>query len=307
MNNPIGSTFSMRAERLSRSSLRHLLLASTFACAIATSQTQAAAEDRFASVEIKAQAVAGSVYMLEGAGGNIGVSIGEDGTLIIDDQFAPLGDKIIAALNELGGDLPKLVLNTHFHGDHTGSNPQMGKSGTIIAHDNVRIRLLNNEDFPRSGLPLVTYAESISVHFNDDELAVIHLPTGHTDGDSVIWFKQAGVVHMGDHFFNGRFPFVDINSGGSVDGFVRNVERVIAMVPADTKVIPGHGPLASIEDLANAIAVTKESSALVRESLASGTSAEDLAETLDERYPGWGSGFINAERWVQIIQADANN
>jgi len=182
----------------------------------------------------------------------------------------------------------------------------MGKTGTIIAHDNVRIRLLGNEDFPRSGLPLVTYADSINVHFNDDQLEVIHLPTGHTDGDSVIWFKKAGVVHMGDHFFNGRFPFVDVNSGGSVDGFVRNVERVIAMVPAETKIIPGHGPLASIEDLSKTIAVTKESSALVRASLAAGTSPEDLAGELEERYPGWGSGFINPERWIQIIQADAN-
>jgi cyclase len=200
------------------------------------------AADRFAGVEVETQTVSGSVHMLTGSGGNIGVSIGSDGTLIIDDQFAPLAEKIQNALTKLGGDRPRLILNTHFHGDHTGSNPSFGSSGAIIAHDNVRVRLATQDGFAPSGLPVVTFAQQLTVHFNGDELALIHLPNGHTDGDSVVWFKQANVIHMGDHFFNGAFPYIDIGSGGSVSGVIRNLEQVIQTVPADIKIIPGHGP-----------------------------------------------------------------
>ncbi len=271
---------------------------------LAAATAMAGPADRFANVEIKAHHVSGTVHMLEGAGGNIGASVGPDGTLIIDDQFAPLGDKIIAALDALGGERPKLILNTHYHGDHTGSNPQMGDTGTIISHDNVRVRLLDQEDFPRSGLPLVTYDDDVTVHFNDDTLVVLHLPNGHTDGDSVVWFKQANVIHMGDHFFKERFPFVDVAAGGSIDGFVANVERVIGLVPADIQVIPGHGTLSTLDELAATTAAVKSSSALIRERLAAGAASAEIAAEIDEAYPGWGSGFISAERWVQIVQAD---
>ena len=266
---------------------------------------QAEETDPFAAVEIKAQHVAGSVYMLEGAGGNIGVSIGPDGTLIIDDQFALLADKIIAALEELGGDRPKLVLNTHFHYDHTGSNPAMGATGTIISHDNVRTRLLDVEEITRSGLPLVTFDDDLKVHFNDDELQLIHLPAGHTDGDSIVWFKSANVIHMGDHFFKRRFPFVDFSSGGTVEGFVTNVERVIGMIPDDIKIIPGHGGLSNKQDLVETIAMVKASAALVRKGLAEGNSTEDVVSELDFAYPEEGVGSISAARWVEIIQADS--
>jgi glyoxylase-like metal-dependent hydrolase (beta-lactamase superfamily II) len=215
------------------------------------------AADRFAGVEVKAQLVSGSVHMLTGSGGNIGVSIGADGTLIIDDQFAPMAEKIQNALTKLGGDRPRLILNTHFHGDHTGSNPSSGNSGAIIAHDNVRVRLANQDGFAPSGLPVVTFAQQLTVHFNGDELALIHLPNGYTDGDSVVWFKQANVIHMGDHFFNGAFPYIDIGSGGSVSGVIRNLEQVIQMVPADIKIIPGHGPMANIADLSKSLATIK--------------------------------------------------
>ena len=154
-------------------------------------QTNAlAAEDPFAAVEIKSTQVAGTVYMLEGAGGNVGLSIGEDGTLIVDDQFAQLGDKILKAIQALGGNNPRLVLNTHFHGDHTGSNPQFGRGGTIVAHDNVRVRLLSTDGFPRSGLPVVTYDDDATVHFNNETISLIHLPSGHTDGDSAVWLAS---------------------------------------------------------------------------------------------------------------------
>ena len=272
---------------------------------VSTPSVQAAQEDRFANVKIKAIPVNKNVYMLQGAGGNIGVSIGQDGTLIIDDQFAPLGERIVAALDELGGNRPKIILNTHFHGDHTGSNPLMGETGTIIAHDNVRVRLAAMADFPRSGLPLVTYSEQLTVHFNDDQLALIHLPSGHTDGDSVVWFKQANVVHMGDHFFKNRFPYVDVGSGGSIDGFIANVTSLISQLPEDVHIIPGHGTLATLQELKDNIAVVQASSTAIREALEAGQPVAQIVSEIDQTYPGWGSGFISADRWVQIVQADA--
>lgn len=261
-------------------------------------------DDPFAAVEMSAQHVAGSVHMLEGAGGNIGVSVGIDGTLIIDDQFAPLADKIIAALQDLGGDRPRLILNTHFHGDHTGSNPEMGKTGSIISHDNVRVRLLQEEDFARTGLPLVTFADDLTVHFNDDTLQLLHLPNGHTDGDIAVWFKNANVIHMGDHFFKHRFPFVDVGSGGNVDGFINNVERILSSVPDDIKIIPGHGSLATKQELADTIAMVKTTAARIRAALTDGTEPTEIAAELDMDYPDQASGFISAERWVQIIAMD---
>ena len=283
------------------------LALAAFISTLITTSAHAGPADRFAGVEITPQKVAGSVYMLTGAGGNIGATIGPDGTLIVDDQFGPLGDKIIAALTELGGDKPKLILNTHWHGDHTGSNPQMGKTGTIISHHNVRVRLLGEEDYPRSGLPLVTFDEKLNIHFNDEEIEVIHLPTGHTDGDSVVWFKTANVIHMGDLFFNQRFPFVDINSGGNVDGFVNNVRAVLDKIPDDAHIIPGHGPLATKADLKLTIDTVATTVAQVRERLANGDADADIAAYLNNNYATWASGFINADRWVQIIKADASN
>ena len=264
------------------------------------------AADRFAGVEVKAQLVSGSVHMLTGAGGNIGVSIGADGTLIIDDQFAPLAEKIQNALTQLGGDRPRLILNTHFHGDHTGSNPNFGSSGAIIAHDNVRVRLANQDGFAPSGLPVVTFAQQLTVHFNGDELAVIHLPNGHTDGDSVVWFKQANVIHMGDHFFNGAFPYIDIGSGGSVSGVIRNLEQVIQMVPADIKIIPGHGPMANIADLSKSLDTIKATQKIIQQGVSAGLSDSKIEAKLSD-YANWGKGFISTSRWISIIKSDLEN
>jgi glyoxylase-like metal-dependent hydrolase (beta-lactamase superfamily II) len=264
----------------------------------------AAEADRFAEVRVTAEHVSGSVHMLTGAGGNIGVSVGADGTLIIDDQFAPLAERIEAALESLGGARPKLVLNTHFHGDHTGSNAFFGRDGTIIAHENVRLRLLGEESVERSALPLVTFDDRVRVHFNDDEIDVIHLPNGHTDTDSVVWFRNSNVIHMGDLLFNGRFPFIDVESGGTVDGFVENLETVLEMVPADVRVIPGHGELTGIASIAGAIEMIRATREQVRDAAASGRSVDDIvAAGLGERWAAYGSGFINEERWIRILLA----
>ena len=239
--------------------------------------------------------------MLIGQGGNIGVSAGEDGVLIIDDQFAPLAGRIKAALQELGSDTPKFVLNTHFHGDHVGGNAEFGAGGVIVAHENVRLRMVDGES-PPVALPAVTFNDNVTVHFNGENITLIHMPAGHTDTDSVVLFEDANVIHMGDHFFNGGFPFVDIASGGSVQGYISNLEKVLSWIDNDTQVIPGHGPLATREDLLSFYNMIKDTSTAVRVSRSMQQSAEEIvAEGLGPEYESWGQGFINEQRWVETV------
>ncbi len=264
----------------------------------------------FSKVEIKVHKVSGNIYMLEGGGGNIGVSVGPDGILIVDDQYAPLADKIKAALKTLGEGKLKFILNTHWHGDHTGGNATFGPEAPIIAHTNVRKRLAEGLDLPgrqtkpspKEALPVITFDESLSVHFNGEEIRVIHVPPGHTDGDSVIYFTAANVVHMGDQFFVDRFPFVDLASGGDVEGYTKNVGDVLAKLPAGVKIIPGHGALATPEDLKrfhNMLVVTTD---IVRKKIAAGkTLAQIKSEGLPEEWKTWGSGFIKQDPWLETI------
>ncbi len=265
----------------------------------------------FSKVRMKTTKVAGNVYMLEGSGGNIGVSVGSDGVLIVDDQYAPLADKIKAALKELGQGKLKFVINTHWHGDHTGGNAIFGVDSTIIAHANVRKRL-GSENVNRSGqkvppapkeaLPIITFDESLSVHFNGEEIKAIHYPSGHTDGDGVIFFTGSNVVHMGDDFFAARFPFVDLNSGGSVEGLVRNIGNVLAKLPAGVKIIPGHGPISTAEDLKAYHQMLVETVDVVRKQMKAGKSLDEIkAAGLPEKYKDWGSGFISAPVWIETI------
>jgi cyclase len=264
----------------------------------------------FSKVEIKATKVAGNVYMLEGSGGNIGVSVGPDGILIVDDEFAPLADKIKAALKGLGEGKLKFILNTHWHGDHTGGNVVFGPEAPIIAQTNVRKRLAEGSNVPnravkpapQEALPVVTFDQSLSVHFNGEEIRVIHFPRGHTDGDAVIFFTGSNVVHMGDDFFNGMFPFVDLDSGGDVDGYVKNVGEVIAKLPANVKIIPGHGPLASIEDLKSFHHMLSETTGIVRKKMTEGKKVEQIkAEGFSSEWKSWGAGFVNSDRWIDTI------
>ncbi|MGD8416889.1 MAG: MBL fold metallo-hydrolase [Pseudomonadales bacterium] len=272
---------------------------------IAAAAYAAPAGDRFAEVEITAEHVAGSVFMLAGAGGNIGVSVGADGTLIIDDQYAPLAERIQSALDGIGGGRPKLVLNTHYHGDHTGSNAFFGNSGTIIAQDNVRLRLLDMEDIDRAALPLVTFEDHLTVHFNGDDIAVIHLPQGHTDGDSIVWFKQANVIHMGDLLFVDQFPYVDLDAGGSVDGYVRNLTAVLQMVPNDIHVIPGHGPLTDRSAIRRSLAMIEATRAVVMEARNEGLEADAIvARGLPAEWASFGTGFIDQESWIRTLLSE---
>jgi cyclase len=274
--------------------------------------TSALAQDNFSKVEIKATQVAGNVYMLEGAGGNIGVSVGADGILIVDDQFAPLADKIKAALKKLGDGKLKFVLNTHWHGDHTGGNVAFGREAPIIAHDNVRKRLATaqkSEFFkettpasPKEALPVITFNQSLSVHFNGEEIRVIHFPRGHTDGDSVIFFTGSNVVHMGDDFFAGRFPFVDLESGGDVEGLSRNITEIIPKLPAGVKIIPGHGPISTVDDLKLYQRMLVETTAIVRRKMKTGKKLDQIKkEGLPDEWKSWGTGFIKTDVWIEII------
>ena len=264
----------------------------------------------WSQVEIKTSKVAGNVYMLEGRGGNIGVTAGPDGLLIVDDQFAPLAEKIRAALRQLNPGALKFVLNTHWHGDHTGGNAALAKEATLVAHTNVRKRLAAGSNqpgrvvpaAPKEALPLITYDNAVSFHFNGEEIRVIPFPAGHTDGDSVIFFTTSNVIHMGDDFFAGRFPFVDIDSGGSVEGLTRNIEEVIQKAPAGVKVIPGHGPLSTVDDLKTYLGMLRETTDLIRERIRQGKTVEQAkAEGLPEKWKSWGSGFINTDRWIETI------
>lgn len=272
----------------------------------------APAADPMASVTIETTPVAGPVFLLVGAGGNIGVSAGDDGVVLIDDQFAPLAPKILAAVRALGHGDPEFVINTHFHGDHTGSNPILGESASIIAHENVRKRLASGrkvagkvvEPMAPPGLPVVTFAESVSLHMNGEEIRVDHLPRGHTDGDSVVFFTGSNVVHMGDHFFNGAFPFIDVAGGGDVLQYERNVAAVLEKVGDDTKIIPGHGPLAGRAELVAFHDMLVETIGIVEKAKRAGKSLAAVQKAgLPAKYDALGKGFITTDAWIEAIYA----
>jgi cyclase len=274
------------------------------------------AQTDFSKVEIKVTKVAGNVYMLEGAGGNIGVSVGDDGILIVDDQFAPLADKIRAALKGIADKKLRFILNTHWHGDHTGGNVAFGPEAPVIAHDNVRKRMAveqKSEVFkrttpasPKEALPVITLNQNLTVHFNGEEIRAIHFPQGHTDGDSVIFFAGSNVVHLGDDFFAGRFPFVDLESGGSVEGLTKNIGEIITKIPAGAKLIPGHGPLSGIEDLMNYHNMLVTTSDIVRAKIKAGKTLEQIkSEGLPDTWKSWGTGFVKTDVWLETIYRSA--
>ena len=276
--------------------------------------TLVVAQDDFSKVEIKATKISGNVYMLEGSGGNIGVSVGADGILIVDDEFAPLADKIKAALKTLGEGKLKFILNTHWHGDHTGGNAKFGTEAPIIAHDNVRKRMSTEQRIeffkqtvpasPNEALPVITFDQSLSVHFNGEEIKVIHFPHGHTDGDSVIFFTTSNVVHMGDDFFSGRFPFVDLDSGGSVQGLAQNIGEIIPKLPAGVKLIPGHGPISTIDDLKAYHQMLLATTDIVRKKIEAKKSlAEIKKEGLPAEWKSWGEGFVKTDQWIELVYA----
>lgn len=261
-------------------------------------------------VTFRTEKVGGNVYALFGQGGNIGVSYGADGLLTIDTQFENIADKIKAELRKLGSDKPKFTFNTHWHGDHTGGNVIFGQDAIIVAHTNVRNRLLSTTDrdgkpktpTPKVGLPMITYDKGLSVYFNGEEIKAVHFPKGHTDGDTVIFFTGSNVVHLGDDFFVGRFPFVDLGSGGSVEGLVKNIGELIQMIPSDAKLIPGHGAISTIDDLKDYHQMLIETTLMVRKSMKEGKSLDEIKKAgFPEKYKDAGSGFIKTDAWIETI------
>ena len=252
-------------------------------------------------VELKTVPIVGNIYMLMGRGGNIGVSVGEDGVLIIDDQFAPHADAIRAAIGRLGQGKLEFVLNTHHHGDHTGGNAIFGKEATIVAHENLRKQLVTRKN-PRESLPVITFDQSLRVHFNGEAIQAVHFPHGHTDNDSVYFFEGSNVVHMGDTFFNGRFPYVDLDSGGNPMQLLANVQAVLARVGPETRIIPGHGELARRADLETYARMLESTIASVRAQLAANKSLDQIkAAGVASEWSSWGKGYITTERWLTIL------
>ena len=272
----------------------------------------------FSKVEIKATKVAGNIYMLQGAGGNIAASIGDDGIVIVDDQFAPLAEKIQASLKSLGiTDKPvRFVINTHYHGDHTGGNAPFSSAGsTVIAQDNVRKRLesggtagnggslhMENKPAEKAALPIITFEHDVTVHLNGEDIRALHFPAGHTDGDSIIFFPKNNVVHMGDDFVRYGFPFIDVTSGGSVQGMIAAMEKATAQLPADVKVIPGHGALSNLDDVREFTKMLKETSAVVENALKAHKTLEQMKrEKILEPWKKWSGDFVNADSFIETL------
>jgi glyoxylase-like metal-dependent hydrolase (beta-lactamase superfamily II) len=277
-----------------------------------------AQQQDFSKVEVTAEKVADGVYMLKGAGGNIGLSVGADTAFLIDDQYAPLTPKVKAAVAALTSKPVRFVLNTHWHGDHTGGNKDLGEAGTlIVAHENVRRRMSTDQFIEAFGmkepaadpaaLPVVTFTDAVTFHLNGDEIYAFHVAPAHTDGDSIVQFRKANVLHAGDTFFNGMYPFIDLSSGGEVGGMIAASDRMLAMAGDGTKIIPGHGPLGTKADLKayrDMLATARDRvAALVKagKTLEQATAAKPLAE-LDAN---WGQGFLKADPFVSILYKDA--
>ena len=278
-------------------------------CVLSLYPLVASAQRNFDNVEIKATKVAGSVYMLTGAGGNIGVSVGDDGIVIVDDQFAPLAPKIREALRGITSKPLRFVVNTHFHGDHTGGNEALGREAPIVAHKNVRKRLSMGSGqtpaAPVGALPIVTFDANMTIHLNGEDIRASHFPSGHTDGDSVIYFTQSNVVHMGDHFFNGLFPYIDTGSGGTARGYLSNVEYVLNTLPAGAKIIPGHGPLATKADLQRFADMLRGTTEAVKQAIAAGKTVEQAkTDKVLQQWQSFNWDFISTDKFIETLYGE---
>ena len=264
---------------------------------------------------VKTTKIEEGFYLLQGRGGNVLASRGDDGLLLIDSDYGNYASAYQDAVNTLGQGKVKFLINTHWHGDHTGSNAYWGEQGSlIVAHDNVLARMSTRQEnkffgrvtepSPRAAWPVVTYGDSLALHFNGDILEAQHYPSGHTDGDTAVYFLSANVVHLGDHYFKDRFPFVDHASGGSVDGFIRNIGLILDKVDDKTVIVPGHGDLANKKDLQRYYAMLKSTRAEVMTMRQQGMDLAAMkARGLDSQWESWGSGFINEENWISFLAA----
>jgi cyclase len=290
----------------------------TLLCALLCAPLAAplSAQDQdFSKVQMKVSKVAGNVYMLEGAGGNIGASVGDDGIVIVDDQYAPLADKIQAALKGITDKPVRFIINTHYHPDHTGGNAYFQKQAPIIAQDNVRKRLesgggggnggtihMDIKPAPHDALPIITFDHDVTVHLNGEDIRALYFPAGHTDGDSIIFFPRSNVVHMGDDFVTYGFPFIDVESGGSINGMIAAVDQVIAQLPPDAKVIPGHGPVSTLDDVRAYETMLKETRDVVQKALKEGKTLNQMKQAkLLEPWKKYSGDFVNQDVFLETL------
>jgi glyoxylase-like metal-dependent hydrolase (beta-lactamase superfamily II) len=286
----------------------------TFAVSLVLFCGSALAQGDFDDVKIEVTELGGGIHMLKGAGGNLGVCVGDDGVFLIDDQYAPLSERIMAAIRELSDQPVKCVFNTHWHGDHTGGNENFGATGSLlVSHANVR-RRMSTEQFsafrdrttppsPDGALPVVTFTDSVSFFFNDEEIVVFHVPAAHTDGDGVIHFTKANIIHSGDIIFYGLYPYIDVSAGGSINGVIEGMRTILAMCDENTKIIPGHGPLLEYGQLESYLAMLVD----VRDAVAleikngkdlAGVQAAAPAAAYDA---DWGQAWLTSDQFVQEV------
>lgn len=275
-------------------------------------------EHDFSKVEIRVSKVGGNVYMLKGAGGNIGFSAGDDGIVLVDDQFAPLADRIKAALKAITDKPVRFVINTHYHFDHTNGNADFQKDAPVIAHHNTRKRMESGgnpgnlgsvkqelEPAAHEALPILTFSRDVTIHLNGEDILVLHCPSGHTDGDSMIFFPESNVVHMGDDFVTYGFPFIDLAGGGSLQGMIEAGEYVIANLPADVMVIPGHGPISNLDDVRKFVEMLYATRDVAEKAIREGKTIEQMKqERILEAWKSWSGDFISSNAFIETLYND---
>ncbi len=294
-----------------------LALASAIVVGIMALPPTLAQEDDFGGVEIKTIRIDDGLHMMTGSGGNLAVSVGGDGAFLVDDQFAPLTEKIQAAISKITDKPVRFVINTHWHHDHVGGNENFGKAGSlIVAHENVRKRM-SVEQFleafdnrvpasPAGALPVITFTDSVTFHWNDEEIHIFHVENAHTDGDAVVHFKNSNALHTGDLYFNGFYPFIDVSSNGSIEGVIRGADKILKMIDDSTKIVPGHGPLSNKKELKAYRDMLADVRDAVSSLVAAGKTKEEVlaAKPTQPWDAKWGGGFLNPEEFTDIIYTD---
>ena len=266
------------------------------------------------AIEIKTTHITDNISYLQGSGGNIGVLYGSDGVMMVDDQYGELSVKIKKALAELSSNNLKFIVNTHYHGDHTGGNENLAGDGvSIVAHQNVRERLGNTfyssmwkrevEAKPETFWPIITFNDEMTFHLNNEEVQIVHTPSGHTDGDALVFFKTSNVLHAGDGFVRYGYPFIDVSAGGSIDGMIATQEKILELTNADTKIIPGHGQISSIKDVKELLKMLNETRKIVADLKSNGKTIEECVSLspLKEYHERWNGNFISSDLFVSLI------
>lgn len=272
----------------------------------------AVADDDFSKEIVKSTALTSSIYMLEGAGGNMTALIGSDGVLLVDDDFAQMADKLVTKLKELGGGIPRFIINTHFHYDHTGGNEVFEPKATIISATEVRDRLMTEQTLwkkqhppvPPQALPTLTFDQSLSLHLNGEDIQAQHLPHGHTDGDTVVLFSEGKVASVGDLYFSGMYPIFHIEHDGSLDGYIKNIDLLIKQLPDDCKIVPGHGPLSTKAEFIKYRNMIVASVSTVKKGIRSGKTLEQFQKAgLASEWEPFSHGYVTTDRWIAMIYA----